>query len=104
MPVDFFAPVLGWGSVTASPETFAGTLFQPDAKREANYYLNDRAFNLASLKLPYPGIPWFLAGVSPRTAFHRAQPGQFQRSRRLDGMELDITLDEGTRRTRGTTP
>ncbi len=96
---DFFAPVLG-GSVTASPETFAGTLFN-QTLAGGNYYLND-AFNLASLKLPYPGIPC-LPGIRLEPKFTEPSPVNSGEIVGFDGMESDITLDEGTAYT-GTTP
>jgi hypothetical protein len=96
---DFFAPVAG-GSVTASPETFAGTLFN-QTLAGGNYYLND-AFNLASLKLPYPGIPC-LPGVRLEPRFTEPSPVNSGEIVGFDGMESDITLNEGTAYT-GTTP
>jgi hypothetical protein len=96
---DFFAPVLG-GSVTASPETFAGTLFN-QTLAGGNYYLND-AFNLASLKLPYPGIPC-LSGIRLEPKFTAPNPVNSGEIVGFDGMESDITLNEGTAYT-GTTP
>jgi hypothetical protein len=96
---DFFAPVLG-GSVTAHPETFAGTLFNQILAGD-NYYLND-AFNLASLKLPYPGIPC-LPGIRLEPKFTAPNPINSGEVVGFDGMESDITLDEGTVYT-GTTP
>ncbi len=89
---DFFAPVLG-GSVTASPETFAGTLFN-QTFGAGNYYLND-AFNLASLKLPYPGIPC-ITGIHLEPKFTAPNPVNSGEIVGFDGMESDITLNEGT--------
>jgi hypothetical protein len=96
---DFFAIVLG-GSVTANPETFAGTLFN-QSLAAGNYYLND-AFNLASLKLPYPGIPC-LPGIRLEPHFTAPNPVNSGEVVGFDGMESDITLNEGTAYT-GTTP
>ena len=96
---DFFAPVLG-GSVTASPETFAGTLFN-QTLAGGNYYLND-AFNLASLKLPYPGIPC-LPGIRLEPKFTAPNPVNSGEVVGFDGMESEITLNEGTAYT-GTSP
>lgn len=89
---DFFAPVLG-GSVTASPDTFAGTLFN-QTLAGGNYYLND-AFNLASLKLPYPGISC-LSGIRLEPHFTAPNPVNSGEVVGFDGMESDITLNEGT--------
>ena len=89
---DFFATVLG-GTVTARPETFAGTLFN-QSLAVGNYYLND-AFNLASLKLPYPGIPC-LPGIRLEPKFTAPNLVNSGEVVGFDGMESDITLNEGT--------
>lgn len=89
---DFFAGSLG-GSVTASPETFAGTLSNQTLSG-SNYYIND-AFNLASLKLPYPGIPC-LSGIRLEPKFTAPNPVNSGEIVGFDGMESDITLNEGT--------
>jgi hypothetical protein len=89
---DFFAPITG-GGVTASPETFAGTLSNQSLD-EGSYYLND-AFNLASLKLPYPGVPC-LPGIRLEPKFTAPNPVNSGEIVGFDGMESDITLDEGT--------
>lgn len=96
---DFFAPIAG-GSATANPETFAGTLFN-QTLAGGNYYLNT-AFNLAALKLPYPGIPC-LAGIRLEPKFTAPNPVNSSEVVGFDGMESDITLNEGTTYT-GTTP
>jgi hypothetical protein len=96
---DFFAPILG-GSATASPETFAGTLFN-QTLAGGSYYLND-AFNLASQKLPYPGIPC-LPGIRLEPKFTAPNPVNSGEVVGFNGMESDITLDEGTAYT-GATP
>ena len=96
---DFFAPALG-GSATASPETFAGTLFN-QTFGTGNYYLND-AFNLAALKLPYPGIPC-ITGIRLEPKFTAPNPVNSGEVVGFNGMESDITLDEGTAYT-GATP
>jgi hypothetical protein len=88
----FFAPVLG-GSASASPETFAGTLVN-QSPAGGNYYLND-AFNLASLKLPYPGIPC-LPGIRLEPQFTAPNPVNSREIVGFDGMESDITLNWGT--------
>jgi hypothetical protein len=96
---DFFAGSLG-GSVTSSPETFAGTLSN-QTLGAGNYYIND-AFNLASLKLSYPGIPC-LPGIRLEPKFTAPNPVNSGEVVGFDGMESDITLDEGTAYS-GTTP
>jgi hypothetical protein len=96
---NYFARTLG-GSVTANPETDAGTLFN-QSLGGGDYYLN-AAFNLAALKLPYPGIPC-LTGVSLDPEF--TVPNQVNAGEVVgfNGMESNITLDEGTAYT-GTSP
>ena len=89
---DFFAPVLG-GSVTANEETDAGTLFNQSLAGNS-YYLND-AFNLAALKLPYPGIEC-LPGLRLEPKFTAPNPVNSGETVGFDGMESDITLDWGT--------
>lgn len=88
---DFFARELG-GSVTASPETFAGTLFNQSLSG-GNYYLND-AFNLAALKQDYPGIPC-LPGATLKPQFTLPNPVNTGEIVGFDGAESDITLDAG---------
>jgi hypothetical protein len=95
---DFFAPPLG-GSVVAGPETFAGTLYN-QTLAGGNYYLND-AFNLASLKLAYPGIPC-LSGIRLEPKFTAPNPVNAGEIVGFDGMESDITLNEGTSYSGGT--
>ncbi len=90
---DFFATASLGGSVVAGPETFAGTLYN-QTLAGSNYYLND-AFNLASLKLPYPGIPC-LSGVRLEPKFTAPNPVNSGEIVGFDGMESDITLNEGT--------
>ena len=96
---DFFAPTSG-GGVTANPETFAGTLSN-QTLGAGNYYIND-AFNLAALKLPYPGLPC-LPGIRLEPKFTAPNPVNSGEIVGFDGMESDITLGEGTAYT-GTTP
>jgi hypothetical protein len=90
---DFFASSGIAGSVTASPETFGGTLYN-QSFGEGKYYLND-AFNLASLKLPYPGIPC-LPGIRLEPKFTAPNPVNSGEIVGFDGMESDVTLNEGT--------
>jgi hypothetical protein len=96
---NFFAPTLG-GSVSASEGTLAGTLYN-QSLNGGSYYLNN-AFNLASLKLPYPGIPC-LPGVRLEPKFTAPNPVNAGEAVGFDGMESEFTLNEGTAYT-GTTP
>ncbi len=77
---NFFAGGEMGGSVGANPETFAGTLSN-QSLGGGSYYLND-AFNLAALKLPYPGIPCH-AGISLEPKFTAPNTVNSRRSRRL---------------------
>jgi hypothetical protein len=88
---DWFATVLG-GSMTAIEGTIAGTLYNQSLAGN-NYYLND-AFNLAALKLPYPGIPC-LPGVRLKPQFTAPNPVNANEIVGFDGMESDITLNAG---------
>jgi len=97
---NFFASAALSGSVTANNETFAGTLSN-QTLGEGNYYIND-AFNLAALKLPYPGIPC-IPGVRLEPKITAPNPINSGEVVGFDGMESDITLNEGTAYT-GTTP
>jgi hypothetical protein len=89
---DFFAPAPG-GGVGASKNTGAGTLSN-QTLAGGNYYLND-AFSLAALELPFPGVPCINAvELLPRfTAPNPVNAGELVD---FDGMESDISLDEGT--------
>jgi hypothetical protein len=89
---NFFAPVLG-GSVGANEETFAGTLFN-QSLGAGSYYLN-AAFNLASLKLPYPGIPCH-TGISLEPKFTSPNLVNSGEIVGFDGMESYLTLNWGT--------
>jgi hypothetical protein len=84
-----FGPVLG-GSVTASHETLAGSLYDQMLSGH-NYYLND-AFNLAAYQLPYPGVGCTNhVNLDPKfTAPNTVNAGEVVA---FDGMESDITLD-----------
>jgi hypothetical protein len=88
------------GSVGANPETFAGTLSN-QTFGTGSYYLND-AFNLAALNLPYPGIPC-LSGIHLEPKFTAPNPVNSGEIVGFNGMESDITLNEGTAYT-GTIP
>jgi hypothetical protein len=97
---DFFANGPLSGSATANPETYAGTLSN-QSLNGGSYYLNN-AFNLAALKLPYPGIPC-LGGVSLEPRFTAPNPVNYGEVVGFDGMESYLTLNEGTAYT-GITP
>jgi hypothetical protein len=89
---DVFAPVSG-GNVGAQEEADAGTLFN-EAIAGSDYYLND-AFDLAALKLPYPGVPC-LGGVSLLPQFTAPNPVNVNEIVGFDGMESDISLNADT--------
>jgi hypothetical protein len=89
---DVFAPSVG-GNVGAQEEADAGTLFN-QALVGNDYYLND-AFNLAALKLPYPGVPC-LGGVSLLPQFTAPNPINVNEIVGFDGMESDISLNADT--------
>ncbi|HTA98727.1 MAG TPA: hypothetical protein VK730_13930 [Solirubrobacteraceae bacterium] len=89
---DWFAPVLG-GNSGAQEESDAGTLFD-QALVGSDYYLND-AFNLAALKLPYPGVAC-LGGVSLLPQFTTPNPINVNEIVGFDGMESDISLNADT--------
>jgi PKD domain len=85
---NFFAPVLG--SYTANPETFAGTLYS-QVISGGHYYINT-AFDLAALRLTYPGIPCMQGvNLTPKfTAPNTVNAGEIVS---FDGMESNITLN-----------
>jgi len=89
---NFFAPSAG-GSVTATETAKAGTLYNQTLSG-GNYYLDD-AFDLAALKLPYPGVPC-LPGVSLAPQFTAPDPVNAEEVIGFNGMESDITLNWGT--------
>jgi hypothetical protein len=84
-----FAMTIG-GSLAALPETHAGTLYNQQLGQGV-YYLND-AFNLAGMRLPYPGIPCLPgAALDPKfTAPSIVNSGEIVG---FDGMESNITLN-----------
>jgi hypothetical protein len=90
---DFFAGGTLGGSVGAEEETFAGTLSNQSLSGHS-YYLND-AFNLAALKLPYPGIPC-LRGVNLEPQFTAPNSVNTGETVGFNGMESEITLNQGT--------
>jgi hypothetical protein len=87
----FSSGVLG-GSVGANEQTSGGTLSNQTLTGGA-YYLND-AFNLAALKLPYPGVPC-LSGVRLEPVFTAPNPVNAKELVGFDGMESDISLNWG---------
>lgn len=89
---DFFAPALG-GSTGATEGTGAGTLYDDEVGSD-HYYLNN-AFNLAAIKVPYPGVPC-LKGVSLAPSFTAPANVNAGEVVGFDGMESNITLNEGT--------
>jgi PKD domain-containing protein len=89
---DWFAPILG-GNVGAQEEADAGTLFNQVLVGN-DYYLNT-AFNLAALKLPYPGVRC-LPGVSLLPQFTVPNTINAGEIVGFDGMESDITLNADT--------
>jgi hypothetical protein len=81
------------GSVSANEATGAGSLSNQTIDK-GNYYLND-AFDLAALKLPYPGVPC-VPGVDLYPRFTAPNPVNAGEIVGFDGMESDITLNWGT--------
>ncbi len=73
--------------------TEAGTLYN-DEVSGGDYYLNN-AFNLAAIKVDYPGVPC-LKGVSLAPSFTAPTNVNAGEIVGFDGMESNITLDEGT--------
>jgi hypothetical protein len=84
-----FFPTTG-GGASAAPLTRAGTLSN-QSLAGGKYYLND-AFNLASLRLPYPGVPC-MNNISLEPKFTAPSPVNAGEIVGFDGMESDITLD-----------
>jgi hypothetical protein len=90
---NFFASGGVGGSATANEFTDAGTLYNQKVGTK-DYYLNN-AFNLAALKLSYPGVPC-LGGVNLIPQFTAPNPVNAEEIVGFDGMESDIALDAGT--------
>jgi PKD domain len=88
---NFFASAnpLG-GSVSANENTGAGTLSN-QVVAGANYYLND-AFDLAALKLAYPGVPC-IPGIQLLPHFTVPTPTNAGELVSFNGMESDVTLN-----------
>ncbi len=89
---NFFVPTTG-SAAAASPLTRAGTLANQQLGGKS-YYLNG-AFNLASLKLPYPAIPC-LNGINLVPQFTAPVFASSGEVVGFDGMESNITLNAGT--------
>ena len=88
---NFFVPPTG-GSSSALPTTRSGTLSNQVLGK--SYYLN-AAFNMASLRLQYPGVPC-QTGVSLLPAFTAPNTVNSGEIVGFDGMESDITLNSTT--------
>jgi PKD domain len=86
---NFFAPALG-GSSSLQEGSGAGTLFNQTLASD-NYYLNT-AFDLAALKLNYPGVPC-LPGLRLEPKFTAPSPVNAEETVAFNGMESDITLN-----------
>ena len=87
---NFFAPAVG--GYAASPESEAGTLTN-QTFAGGKYYLND-AFNLAALRLTYPGVPC-LTGVTLEPKFTAPNTVNVGDIVGFDGMESTISLNSG---------
>jgi hypothetical protein len=88
---NFFAPIVE-GSVTAGEMTDAGTLSN-QVLGNSKYYLN-AAFNLAALKLPYPGVPC-MTGINLVPRFTTPNTVNAGDVVGFDGMESNLTLNSG---------
>jgi hypothetical protein len=85
---NFFFPASG--SPTVVPTTGAGQLFNQNFEGK-DYYLND-AFDLAGLKLDFPGVPcWTGVALVPR--FTPPNPASSGTALGFNGMESDISLN-----------
>ena len=85
---NFFAPAEG--SYAATGPSKAGTLYN-QTLGEDHYYVNT-AFNLAALRLVYPGVPC-ISGVRLQPKFTSPNPVNAGDIVSFDGMESDITLN-----------
>jgi hypothetical protein len=90
---NFFASGDVSGSASANEFTDAGTLSNQKVGSKS-YYLNN-TFDLAALKLPYPGVPC-LGGDNLIPQFTAPNPVNSEEIVGFDGMESDIALDAGT--------
>jgi len=87
---NFFARGTLGGSVTAEENSEAGTLSNA-ILGDHSYYLNT-TFNLASMRLPYPGVSC-TGGVNLVPEFTAPNPVNAHEVVAFDGMESDIDLD-----------
>jgi len=91
---NFFAPRLR-GTVAATTEgAEAGNVFNQELSSGQSYYLND-AFNLAALKLNYPGVPC-LHGIVLEPSFTATNPVNNGEQVAFNGMESNISLNAAT--------
>jgi hypothetical protein len=97
---NWFAPILGGGRAR-KPGSEAGTL-NNQSLNGGPYYLND-AFNLAALRLEYPGVPC-LTGVNLAPQFTAPNPVNSGETVAFDGMESHITLNAATSFSSGGSP
>lgn len=89
---DWFATGDIQGSVTPNENTLAGTLSNQTFTTK-QYYLQT-AFNLAALRLPYPGVPC-IGGANLIPSFTAPNPVNAGDVVNFDGMESDIDLNAG---------
>ena len=85
----WYAPAIG-GSSGANAETHAGTLYN-QVLNNGTYYINS-GFNLAALRLPYPGVPCPM-GIRLEPEFTAPNVVNTGEVVGFDGMESDITLN-----------
>ena len=88
---NFYAPT-DFGSVSANEDTAAGTLGNQQFGAN-HYYIND-AFNLAALRLNYPGVPCINA-VNLTPSFTAPSKVNANETVGFNGMESEITLNAG---------
>ncbi len=89
---NFFLPKVG-GSYSVKPESLAGNAYN-QLFGESQYYLND-AFDLAGVKLDYPGVPC-VSGAALEPHFTAPNPVNAGELAGFNGMESTVTLDWGT--------
>ncbi len=90
----FFLPKLN-GTWKSQKHTEAGTASNQELGENHFFLLND-AFDLAALKLPYPGVPC-LRGISLAPEFTAPPTVKSGEIVGFNGMESDISLDAGER-------
>jgi hypothetical protein len=98
---NFFASGMLEGSSTAVTGSFAGSLSNQQIG-SGKYYLN-AAFDLAALKLVYPGVPC-VGGASLAPYFTAPNTVNSGETVGFDGMESDIALGAGVRYSSSGTP